>query len=983
MRKYRSEIVAVLGPTNTGKTHYAIEQMLAHKSGLIGLPLRLLAREVFEKMVGRVGNDHVALITGEEKIIPTNPKYWVCTVEAMPREVNADFLAVDEIQLCADRERGHVFTDRLLNWRGNVKTMFLGSDTVRGVLARLVSEIRFETKTRFSKLTFAGYKKISKLPPRSAIVAFSAGAVYSIAELVRQQRGGAAVIMGNLSPRTRNAQVELYQSGEVNYLVATDAIGMGLNMEIDHVAFSALRKYDGVSHRDLSLGEMGQIAGRAGRYLNDGTFGISGAVRELDMDAVLALESHDFAGVNVLQWRNRNLNYSSIDGLKASLLANPNRPELTRARYGADFTALDILSVDEQVKSKSLNRQDVARLWDVCQLPDYRNISSHDHAGIILKIFDYLSGPAMVIDEDWFSRQLNHCDNILGDIDTISNRISHIRTWTFVANRSGWLKDPFGWRKQTREIEDKLSDALHQALIQRFIDRRTSLLMKKLRQREEVMSSVEENGSVVVEGQEIGTLSGFRFTMSIAEDSAVAELKAEANKVVAQEVAVRAGALIAVPDQDISLSKTGEIIWQGAEIAKIVASENILKPTIAILADDHLESSDKEAIEFRVQKFLERHIAGLLQPLINLVEDENISGLAKGVGFQLVEKLGVLARNDVASDIKALDQAARSSLRKHGIRFGAFHIFIPVLLKPAATQLRLLLWALQQEKTGNISFDKLPEVPGQGLTSAQIEENEQQAGLAGYYLTAGFKVCGSRIVRVDMLERLGDMIRERVFWRPVSELQTRPEGSVEGGGFSVVPDMMSLVGCSGDVFSGILRALDFKAETRDLPVQKIEKPEVENVEIENSEVEKLGSEKIENEPVQEGEAAPELALSKDSSNKATETLVQTEEKAPELVPVDASTEGKEEAPTTFEVWWPKDTGPFRQKRPSNKSGQRPNHKSGKQSNPKKFSGNKPGHAGPRNARKPNHSKKAKPSRPIRIEDSPFAALAALKNDLKK
>ena len=964
--KRSSEIIAVLGPTNTGKTHDAIEHMLKSPTGMLGLPLRLLAREVYEKVIARIGADHVALVTGEEKLIPANPKYWICTVEAMPSQVKTAFVGVDEIQLCADKERGHVFTDRLLHWRGTAKTMFLGSETVRGVLTKLVPEIRFETKTRFSKLIYAGYKKVSKLPRRSAIVAFSADSVYSLAELVRRQRGGAAVIMGSLSPRTRNAQVALYQSGEVDYLVATDAIGMGLNMDIDHVAFSALRKFDGVSRRDLTLAEMGQIAGRAGRYRNDGSFGLSGQTRELDMAAIEALESHNFDSVNTLQWRNRNLNFSSLERLKASLLANPNRPELTRARFGADISALDILSLDDEIKRCISNQEDVEKLWSVCQLPDYRNISGQDHAGIVARIFKYLNGSAGVIDEDWFARQLAHCDKTGGDIDTISNRIAHIRTWTFVANRSTWLNDPVGWRQQARNIEDKLSDTLHEALIQRFIDRRTSLLMQKLRQRKEVMSSVEENGAVMVEGQEIGQILGFRFVGDLIDQSTVSEVKSEAIKIVRQEMGARASALIAVPDPDLSLTSDGKIVWQGAEIANLSAGDLALKPQFTFLADDYLESSDKEAIEFRLQKFLERHIAGLLAPLINISDDENLDGLAKGVGFRLVESLGVLARSEVASDIKSLDQSARSSLRKHGIRFGAFHIFVPVLLKPAATQLRLLLWALAEEKATGLDRTKLPQVPGQGLTSAALDptnlEGLAQDKQAGFFLTAGFKVCGSQIVRVDMLERLGDMIRERVFWRPVSELQQRPEGSIEGGGFTIVPDMMSLVGCSGEVFAGILTALNFKAETRVLPVPATE-PEVELPPVsENEEVKPTGDK-------------PEIAK-KPTENDAINTA-----DVPSLGTVDGGEEASKEAPevvaTTYEVWWPKDTGPFRAKRPAGKPKNYSNKAKADGAKPSNFKGKYKG-----KNKKPAPSNKPK-AKPIRIEDSPFAALAALKNNLKK
>ncbi|HFC05574.1 MAG TPA: helicase, partial [Rhizobiales bacterium] len=432
----QQNIVAVLGPTNTGKTHLAIERLLAHKTGMIGLPLRLLAREVYDTVVGRVGPASVALVTGEEKLIPSNPKYWICTVEAMPGDLPVEFLAIDEIQLCADFERGHVFTDRLLHRRGTSQTMFLGAYTMRGIIADLVPAARFENRMRLSKLTYAGQKKVSRLPARSAIVAFSSEMVYSLAELLRRQRGGAAVVMGNLSPRTRNAQVALYQSGDVDYLVATDAIGMGLNMDIDHIAFAATRKFDGLRRRPLTIAEMGQISGRAGRYKNDGTFGVTAQAHELDIETIEHLEDHSFEAVKTVQWRNRNLNFASPDHLIASLKAHPNRAGMARSRPAADIQALEILAREDEVATMVTKPDDVDLLWQVCQLPDYRNISAHDHASIIARIYRFLAGAEGCIDEDWFARHLSFCDKTKGDIDTLSNRISHIRTWTFVANRS-------------------------------------------------------------------------------------------------------------------------------------------------------------------------------------------------------------------------------------------------------------------------------------------------------------------------------------------------------------------------------------------------------------------------------------------------------------------------------------------------------------------------------------------------------------------
>ena len=454
-------VTAVLGPTNTGKTHLAIERMLGHDSGMIGLPLRLLAREVYDKIAPRVGADKVALITGEEKIKPERARYWVATVEAMPRDVDVDFLAIDEIQLAADPERGHVFTDRLLHARGQKETLLLGAQTMREAIQDLIPGANFISRPRLSKLSYAGEKKITRLPQRTAVIAFSANDVYAIAELIRRQRGGTAVVLGALSPRTRNAQVALYQSGDVDFLVATDAIGMGLNLDVDHVAFSALRKFDGHSHRNLTPSELGQIAGRAGRHMNDGTFGVTGNADALDSDMIERLETHTFDQVRVLQWRNRDVDCGSLDRLRDSLRELPREPRLTRARMADDVMALETASSDREVLDYATSPAAVATLWDVCQIPDYRKISSQNHAELVGTIYKYLMSPDGRVPEDWFAKQVAFADRTDGDIDTLANRIAHIRTWTFVANRANWLADPGHWQGRTRAIEDSLSDALH------------------------------------------------------------------------------------------------------------------------------------------------------------------------------------------------------------------------------------------------------------------------------------------------------------------------------------------------------------------------------------------------------------------------------------------------------------------------------------------------------------------------------------------
>ena len=514
-RNRGTAVTAVLGPTNTGKTHLAIERMLAHSSGVIGLPLRLLAREVYNKVSARAGAENVALITGEEKIKPPNPRFWVATVEAMPRELDTAFVAIDEVQLAADLERGHVFTDRMLNRRGREETLVLGAATMRSMVEQLLPGANIVSRPRLSQLTFAGDRKLTRQRRRTAIVTFSTDEVYAIAELIRRQSGGAAVVLGSLSPRTRNAQVALYQSGDVDYLVATDAIGMGLNLDVEHVAFASDRKFDGYQFRKLNPAELAQIAGRAGRATSDGTFGTTGRCPPFDDDLVRALESHSFEPVRMLQWRNSVLEFSSLGALQAALSMTPAEAGLTRAPVAEDILVLEHAARDEEIRALASNRDAVERLWDVCQVPDYRKIAPSMHAELVVTLYGFLMREGK-IPVDWFSSQVAQADRTDGDIDTLSNRIAHVRTWTFVANRPDWLADPEHWQAETRNVEDKLSDALHERLTERFVDRRTSVLMKRLRENTTLETEIQKSGEVVVEGHVIGRLDGFSF----APDSA-------------------------------------------------------------------------------------------------------------------------------------------------------------------------------------------------------------------------------------------------------------------------------------------------------------------------------------------------------------------------------------------------------------------------------------------------------------------------------
>ncbi len=804
-------VTAVLGPTNTGKTHLAIERMLDHETGVIGLPLRLLAREVYDKICARVGSDKVALITGEEKIKPESAQYWICTVEAMPQDLPVQFLAIDEIQLAADPERGHIFTDRLLNARGEAETLVLGSSTMREAIGDLIPGANFIARPRLSKLTYSGQKKITRLPARSAIVAFSASEVYRIAELIRRQLGGAAVVLGALSPRTRNAQVALYQSGDVDFLVATDAVGMGLNLDVDHVAFSAVRKFDGYNFRDLIPAELAQIAGRAGRHLNDGYFGVTGDVEPFQADLIERLESHTFDPVKTLQWRNNKFDFASVNALRDSLRELPNTPRLMRARMADDVEALENLSGDREVMDKASSRAAVERLWDVCQIPDYRKISSQNHAELVATVYNYLMSSSGRIDEDWFSKQVEYSDRVDGDIDTLSNRLAHIRTWTFVANRPDWLADPEHWQEKARKIEDSLSDALHECLTQRFVDKKTSALMKGLKDKENLNADISESGEIKVEDHYVGRLEGFRFVPDTQADGIHGKASRHAAaQVLSRELSMRARRVAAAKNDAFTLSRNGKVIWREAEIASLVAAEDPLKPQVSLIADEHLQGNDREKVDERVRTWISDTVAERLKPLVDMSQAEDVTGLAKGIAFQITEALGVLRREDVAEEIKSLDQTARSQLRKYGMRFGAFNIFFPILLKPAAADLLLSLWCLKFAGDHSLDPDNLPEAPRAGLTSVPVDPSVPGA----FYKVYGFHVCGPRAVRIDILERLADQIRPLMSWRASDAQPLAPKGATGIGAFIVTPEMMSILGCSADELGEVLRSLGFRSEER-------------------------------------------------------------------------------------------------------------------------------------------------------------------------
>jgi len=806
-------VTAVLGPTNTGKTHLAIERMVAHPTGMIGLPLRLLAREVYQRAVERVGPEAVALVTGEEKIKPARPRFWVCTVEAMPRDLAVDFVAIDEIQLAADLDRGHVFTDRLLNRRGRAETMLIGAATMKPVIEQLIPGVNVVTRPRLSQLLFAGDRKITRLPRRSAIVAFSVEEVYAIAELIRRQKGGAAVVLGALSPRTRNAQVELYQSGDVDYLIATDAIGMGLNLDVDHIAFAADRKYDGHHFRKLNPAEFGQIAGRAGRHLRDGTFGTSGRCPPFEPDLVEAIENHRFEPLRQLQWRSSDLDFRSIAQLLDSLNRQPVEPGLTRALIAEDMTTLEILARDPDIRALAQGRPAVERLWEVCGLPDYRKIAPQQHADLATTLYLRLMRHGR-LDIDWYKAQLAALDRTDGEIDTLSARIAQVRTWTFVANRPDWLPDPEHWQGVARLVEDKLSDALHERLASRFVDRRTSVLMRRLRENAMLEAEVTATGDVLVEGQHVGMLQGFRFTADPkAGGSEAKALNMAAMKALGSEIEARAARVVLAGDDAFVLSHDGLLRWVGEPVARLVAGEKVLEPRLRLLVEEHLTGPAREQVEARLALWLKNHVTRLLGALQLLEDATTLTGISRGIAYQVGESLGVLERAKVGEEMKALDQEGRAALRQLGIRFGAFHLYVPALLKPAPRALAAQLWALKHGGPDLSGLDDIAHLAASGRTSFPVDK----AVPKGLYRAAGYRVCGERAVRVDILERLADLIRPAIAYRPGLTQGQPPVGAADQDGFVVAGAMTSLVGCAGEDFASILRSLGYVSAKRPGP----------------------------------------------------------------------------------------------------------------------------------------------------------------------
>ena len=786
----KNKITAVLGPTNTGKTFMAIETMLSFDSGMIGFPLRLLAREVYDKIIKKVDSSKVALITGEEKIIPSNSKYYLCTVESMPIDKNLEFVGIDEIQMCADHERGHIFTDRLLNLRGEKLTMFIGSNTIKNIISKLDEDVEFINKKRLSKLTYSGHKKISRIERKSAIIAFSAEDVYAIAELIRRQKGGAAIVMGSLSPKTRNSQVELYQSGDVDYLVATDAIGMGINMDLNNVFFSSLKKYDGKKLRNLNLSEIGQISGRAGRYLNDGTFGITGECKEINPEEIELLENHKFEEINSLFWRNSNLNFTNQSNLLRSLDEKPQKNWLRRIHECEDEKLLKVLLKENSNLMEKKNENELKLLWECCQIPDFVKKTYGHHIEVVTNVFKFLNSKIGKISNNYIKQQLSSLDKLDGNVDSISNRIANVRTWSYVSNKSFWVENQDYWIERTKSLEDKLSDRLHQELTKSFIDKRASVLVRGLKQDQTFETKIVDQKTVMINNQFIGELKGLKLELDHkigALDTDIKSLKKAARHSVSPEILKRINEIINT--KILEIKDDQKIYWKKFPIAYLVPGKTYLDPEVNLMIDDMIENEDKIKLQVCIKNWLNNKINEELESLINLKNIKNQNSQIRALSYQLYEGNGVLLRENLNNLVQKIKQEDRKILRNLGVKFGRYHIFLFKLFKPSAVLLRILLWKNFHQKY----YELKPPQFGLNFLEDKNKLNKN------FMLLCGFEKFGNFFVRIDILERLFLII-----------INSNVKNEIK-----LTPEILNLLGCSKENFLKLINHMGYKSFEKD------------------------------------------------------------------------------------------------------------------------------------------------------------------------
>ncbi len=802
MNSNSPNIIALLGPTNTGKTYVAIEKMMEFETGIFGLPLRLLAREVYDKCVNKVGIEKVALITGEEKIIPSTANYFICTVESMPKDKIVDFIAIDEIQMCADRERGHIFTERMLQSRGTKLTMFLGSQIMANIIKELVNNVHFENKERYSKLSYSGIKKISRLDRKVAIIAFSIEDVYAIAELVRRQKGGAAVIMGSLSPKTRNSQVGLYQSGDVDYLIATDAIGMGLNMDINEIYFSNLKKFDGKKTRRLNLIEMSQIAGRAGRYKNDGGFGTTGDCETLNSDEIEKIEKHHLPDTKTIYWRNSNLDFRSPEKLIATLELKPNQKNLLRTNDSLDESVLRFFL--KKGANNVIYHKNLELLWECCQIPDFEKKAYNQHINVIDKVFQFLSTRKRKIPSTFMKEQLKGLERDHGNVDLLSHRLSNVRTWSYVANKKNWVENSDYWVQLTKNIEDKLSDKLHEELTKSFIDKKISILSRSLKQDLVLNTEINEENKIHIDGQLVGELKGLKFIIEVTSktlDTDIKSIKKAARKGVEKELIKRVDEILT--NSEIEIENQGKIIWKGNPIARLKKGSNYLSPHIDIIADDSLNEISKSKLINFLNRWLTNHIDKVLGDLINLTKHQINNQYLRGLVFQLYENNGVIKRREVDKIVKSIPTDERKKLWGMGVKIGRYHIYLPKMLKPKAVEFRIHLWKIFHNLSDK---NKIPKSGLNFLVDANLNKN--------FLLLCGFEKFQELFVRIDILEKLFLKILE----------------NTKDKKFKINSEMMNLLGCSKDNFYKLMTYMNYKKDkTTDTYIFKGEKKRKEKI----------------------------------------------------------------------------------------------------------------------------------------------------------
>lgn len=801
----KSKITAVLGPTNTGKTFLAIETMLSFESGMMGFPLRLLAREVYDKVISKIDRNKVALITGEEKIIPTNAKYYFCTVESMPIDKVLEFVGIDEIQMCSDHERGHIFTDRLLNLRGEKLTMFMGSNSMKNIIEKLDEDIEYIDRKRLSKLTYSGHKKISRIERKSAIIAFSAEEVYAIAELIRRQKGGAAIVMGSLSPKTRNSQVSLYQSGDVDYLVATDAIGMGINMDLNNVYFSNLKKFDGKKLRRLKVSEISQIAGRAGRYLNDGSFGITGDCGEISSEEIELLENHKIEEIHTIFWRNPKLDFKNGEKLIKSLEEKPGKGWLRKISECEDEKVLKYILKDTEKLQIFNNENELKLLWECCQIPDFVKKTYGNHLEVVGKVFNFLRQSPGKITNKYMKQQLSILDKLEGNVDSLSNRIANVRTWSYVANKNGWVENQDYWVERTKFLEDKLSDRLHDELTKSFIDKRASVLAKGLKQDIIFETKIVNDERVMINQQYIGNLKGLKLELDLkvdSHDTDIKSLKKAARQNVGPEIIKRIKKIIV--SKDVILKDDYKIYWNNHPVARLMPGIDYLNPQIDLIIDDMIENYEKVKLNNYLQEWINEKIKTELQNLIELKSIRENNPELRALAYHLYENNGVVKRDDVNTFLNKLNQEERKKLRKVGVKFGRYHIFLFKLFKPSAVSLRILLWKCFNEENLNLS------PPTFGLNFLEIKNSTNKE----FMLLCGFEKFDNFFIRIDILERLFLMI--------LNSDQAREKKDVK-----LKPEMLNLLGCTKENFLKLIKKMNYKTYEKDkeiyfkyIPVKK-------------------------------------------------------------------------------------------------------------------------------------------------------------------